>query len=168
MDEIELYKSGMSIPEVSKETGIPLSTLRFRLNKAGILRNRADGVRNAAKRGRIGSGNRGKRRFFSDEWKKNISIGKKCKGKGKGTSIKPSGYIEITMGEHKGRLEHVVIMENHIGRRLFHYECVHHKDWCKTNNKISNLELMTKSDHASLHAKERLQSRSRDENGRFL
>jgi len=32
--------------------------------------------------------------------------------------------------------------------------CIHHKDHNKSNNKISNLEALSKSDHAKLHAKE--------------
>lgn len=165
MTEYDLYNSGMSIPEVSNHTGIPRSTLRFRFNKVGVLRGRAEGVKIAAKNGKLGSGNRGKKREFTEEWKLNISKGKK--GKGVGFSLKPSGYIEITMGEHKGRLEHVVLMESKIGRRLYSNECVHHIDHDKTNNDIENLLLMTKSEHAKLHASENLKNRERDKLGRF-
>ena len=76
MDEFELYISGLSIPQVSEKTGIPLSTLRFRFKSAGILRSRASAVKMAAKEGRLGSGNRGKNVKFSDEWKRNIAKGK--------------------------------------------------------------------------------------------
>ena len=165
MNEFEMYESGMSIPEVSKETGIAKSTLRFRFKKRGILRTREEGVRNAAKNGKLGSGLRGKKRVFSDEWRKNISEAKK--GIGVGRSLKPNGYYEITMGEHKGRLEHVVIMECHIGRRLMANECVHHIDHNRANNSIENLALMTKSDHSRLHAKENIKNRNRDSIGRL-
>lgn len=166
MNEYELYESGMSITEVSIETGIALSTLRFRFKKAGILRSRADGVRVAAKKGKLGSGLRGRSREFTQKWKDNISKGKK--GKGAGKSLKPNGYIEITMGENKGRLEHAVVMEEYIGRKLTQDECVHHIDHCKTNNDISNLQLMTKSEHSKLHALERNKKRKRDDKGRYL
>lgn len=165
MDVYEQYLSGLSIPEISKETGIPLSTLRYRLKKKGILRSRSDGVRNAAKKGKL-SHAKGKKRIFTDEWKSNISKGKK--GKGVGRSIKPNGYVVITMGENKGRLEHVVVMEKFIGRRLYSYECVHHEDRCKTNNSIDNLRLMSKSEHARLHALENNKHRKRDEKGKYL
>lgn len=165
MDVIDLYLSGLSIPDVSKKTGIALSTIRFRLKKAGVLRKRGDAVRMAAKEGKL-CHMKGKKRLFTDEWKKNI--GKSKLGKGKGFSKKPSGYIEITMGENKGRLQHVLVVEKIIGRRLMANECVHHKDEDKTNNDPSNLQLMTKSDHASHHAKENIKNRNRDSIGRLI
>jgi hypothetical protein len=42
-------------------------------------------------------------------------------------------------------------------------ELIHHRDRVKTNNKIDNLELMTRSDHAKEHDAER----GRDSRGQF-
>lgn len=165
MNEFKMYESGMSIPQVSDKTGIARSTLRFRFKKAGILRGRSEAIRIAANDGRLGSGMRGKNIEFTDEWRRKISESKK--GVGIGRSLKPSGYYEITMGEHKGRLEHVVVIEGAIGRRLHSNECVHHIDHNKCNNNLSNLKLMTRSEHSSLHAKESSDSRERHKNGRF-
>lgn len=67
------------------------------------------------------------------------------------------GYIEVWKPEHpnankKGYiLEHRLVMSEHIGRPLLNNEDVHHKDKDKTNNNISNLELLTKSEHAKYH-----------------
>lgn len=165
MNYIDLYISGLSIPEVSSETGIPKSTIRFRLKKLSLLRSRDEGLRIAAKKGRL-SHLAGKKRVFSEEWKINISKAKT--GKGRGYSKKPSGYIEITMGEHKGRSEHVVVMERIIGRRLMANECVHHKDENKSNNDPSNLELMTRSEHSRHHSLENINHRKRDSAGRLI
>lgn len=169
MDVIEMYASGMSIPLVSKATGVAKSTIRFRLKKAGVLRSRSDAIRLAAKDGRL-SHMKGKSRIFTDEWKANISkaalIAKASTSVG--VSKKASGYVEFTRGEHKGRTVHVVTMEQHVGRRLFANECVHHIDGNRSNNSISNLMLMTRADHASLHAKENFSNRKRDENGKFM
>ena len=44
-------------------------------------------------------------------------------------------------------------MENHLGRLLDENEIVHHKDGNKKNNDVSNLEVMTASEHASCHAR---------------
>lgn len=169
MDIIKEYKSGKSIPDLFKETGIPQSTLRNMLNKAGVLRSRAEAIILASKAGKLGSANRGKKRTFSEEWKRNISLGRKAAlaGKSKGTSIKSSGYVEYTTGQFKGRSVHVVTMEANIGRRLFANEVVHHIDGNRSNNDLSNLMLMTRSEHASLHARENLNNRKRDIHGKF-
>jgi predicted RNA-binding protein with TRAM domain len=152
VDIFELYISGMSIPEVSVKTGIPLSTIRFRLKKAGILRTRADGVRSAALRGRM-SANKGVARTFSDQWKKNISIGKvrHADVNADGVSLKKLGYVVFTRGRNKGRSVHIVVIEDRIGRKLFKDECVHHIDGDKSNNLDNNLCLLTTSGHARLH-----------------
>lgn len=47
--------------------------------------------------------------------------------------------------------EHIYIMEQHIGRKLLPNEVVHHIDKDKTNNNISNLLLLTQSEHSKLH-----------------
>jgi hypothetical protein len=151
--EIELYELGMSIPEVHQATGIPLSTLRYRFAKAGVLRSRSDGVRRAAKKGKLGGGNRGKSVEFSQSHKDNISAARLAWGdrNAKGISLKPNGYVEYTRGKHKGRSVHVVSMEKRIGRRLRPDECVHHIDQNRSNNNDNNLALMTKSGHARHH-----------------
>lgn len=164
MNEIDLYKSGLSLNQVSKKTSIPVSTLRFRFKKIGILRSRTESIKLAGKQGRLGSGMRGKKRQFTEQHKNRISKSKT--GVGKGVSIKPNGYIEITMGENKGRLQHVVVMENIIGRRLHSNECVHHRNHIKTDNRPENLELMTRAEHSRLHALEN-KNLARDSLGRF-
>jgi hypothetical protein len=69
----------------------------------------------------------------------------------KGTRITPSGYVEYTRGPHKGRLVHVVMIEQELGRRLAPGEEVHHKDEVRHNNERSNLELLTHAEHSRLH-----------------
>lgn len=49
------------------------------------------------------------------------------------------------------KLVHRLVMEQHIGRELLPSECVHHKDGNGHNNHISNLEIMSRSDHAKHH-----------------
>ena len=49
-------------------------------------------------------------------------------------------------------LEHVFVMYKAIGRKLSPGECVHHIDRDRTNNDLSNLRLMTITEHALLHA----------------
>ena len=154
VDEIcDLYALGNSIPEVSEQTGIPLSTIRCWLANAGILRTRAHGIRLASEKGRLGAGLRGKKRIFTAKHCERISRSKT--GVGVGVSLKPNGYIDITMGKHKGKGRHRVVMEEHLGRLLGSDECVHHINHNRSDNRISNLMLMTRKNHARLHALER-------------
>lgn len=47
--------------------------------------------------------------------------------------------------------EHTYVMCTSIGRILLPNECVHHIDRDRTNNDLSNLRLMTQSEHRKLH-----------------
>jgi hypothetical protein len=54
-----------------------------------------------------------------------------------------------------GRHHHRVIAEQILGRPLEKGEIVHHKDGDKWNNSPDNLEVMTQSEHCTLHLKQR-------------
>lgn len=49
--------------------------------------------------------------------------------------------------------EHVYVMEQHLGRYLEPDEVVHHIDCNKSNNDISNLVVLTNSQHMKVHAR---------------
>jgi hypothetical protein len=172
MDEYKMYKDGFSITEINRKLGIPLSTLRFRFKTAGILRSQKEAQKIAREKGVIKSRKGIKRKPFSEEWKNNISKARLrwAEKNAKGFRINSNGYKEITRGENKGRLEHVLIMENEIGRRIFANEVVHHIDGDKTNNNIKNLRLMTNSNHCRLHSLKRMESNKkvkRNKHGKF-
>ncbi len=158
----------LSTTDIAKAIGLSVSSVRTLLIINDIpLRSRGDGIRAASHK--LGSGLRGKTRVFSEEWKRNISLGMLRHGErtAKGITEKPNGYLEITRGKHKGRGLHVVITEKHLGRRLKPDEVVHHIDEDKQNNRIENLQVMTRAEHARIHALENLQNRRRKPNGQF-
>ncbi|TSP11467.1 HNH endonuclease signature motif containing protein [Cupriavidus campinensis] len=143
---------GKSIPDLANALDINYSAARKALISAGIaLRSRADGVRLAAHK--LGKHLAGTKRVFTEEWKANIRAAKTRHGEAnaKGISHKADGYVEITRGPNKGRGLHVVLMEQHLGRRISENEVVHHRDENKHNNDLTNLEVMTRAEHARLH-----------------
>lgn len=56
-------------------------------------------------------------------------------------------------------MEHQLVMECLIGRHLNANECVHHINFIRDDNRKENLELMTISEHMSLHSQLRHQNR---------
>lgn len=76
-----------------------------------------------------------------------------------GKRINNDGYVEIWMPDHpnsnkKGYVrEHRLVMSNYLQRPLFTWEDVHHKNGIKTDNRLENLEILSRSEHSRLHEK---------------
>lgn len=60
--------------------------------------------------------------------------------------------VRYSDGSTRSVLEHREVMEAHLGRALRSNEHVHHKDGNRSNNELSNLEVLSPSEHAKRHA----------------
>lgn len=69
-----------------------------------------------------------------------------------GRYIDLNGYVQVRINGKYYR-EHRIIIEELTGENLSSDDVVHHKNKNKSDNRIDNLEVMTNSDHTSLHAR---------------
>lgn len=85
------------------------------------------------------------------EWYKKIDLSKPLK------RIKSAnGYLKVRVGRSYV-LEHRIIMEQYLKRKLHPNENVHHINGNKEDNRIENLEIMKRPDHTRFHGKKRFQ-----------
>jgi hypothetical protein len=61
------------------------------------------------------------------------------------------GYKRVKTEDGKWRQEHCVIAEKMIGRPLTKEEVVHHRNGKKGDNRKENLQVVTKSEHSTIH-----------------
>jgi len=66
------------------------------------------------------------------------------------------GYMWVQYKKSKWKLEHRFIMEQILGRELSHTELVHHKNGDTLDNRVENLSVMSRANHALLHIEDNL------------
>ena len=70
-------------------------------------------------------------------------------------------YKKITTGKGVQQDEHRYAMEKHLGRSLTPVECVHHINGDRADNRIGNLSVVSRSEHAKIHMTEKQKARCR-------
>lgn len=126
------YEKGKSMIAIGAEIGLTASGVRKYFVKYGIPR-----------RGNAGYSS------FDSSYAANWNGGR---------HVASNGYVEIKVAGYpytnsRGYVyEHRYVVEQHIGRFLRKNEVVHHIDGNKQNNDISNLMILTNSEHIKLHS----------------
>ena len=94
--------------------------------------------------------------------KRKKTCSRKCHGvwismNAKKKSFIDNGYIRVLIpldkqiGKKKYAMQHRLAMENYLGRKLKSSEIVHHINSNRSDNRISNLQVMTYSEHSRHH-----------------
>ena len=98
---------------------------------------------------------KGKRTFCSlsclGKWHQTNSSGANNYNWKGGKYTDKRGYIILTgnrvNGKRTSQMEHRLIMEKHLKRKLYQWEDVHHLNGIKNDNRIKNLKLVLKKKH---------------------
>ena len=158
---VSIYLAGHSSEEIAKTAGVsPTQILRV-LRKHTDIRSASENKKLSHSRMetklRLSAAAKGRRcpDHVKDALRQNI--GSKNANWRNGLTLS-GGYLMFTAssanGEHAGKHLHSVIAEWKVKRPIRKNEAVHHIDGDKLNNNPENLRVMTKSDHARLHALE--------------
>ena len=86
---------------------------------------------------------------------------------GRRVTVTPTGYIMVWEPDHPGAydgwiLEHRLIMEKKVGRRLSTNETVHHLNGIKGDNDPENLLILSRAEHTKVTNQEQVARRKRD------
>jgi len=84
-------------------------------------------------------------------WKSSKLSTKENSNRWKGGVWNHDGYIYLRQEDGKYKAEHRIVMEKYLGRFLTNLEVIHHTDFDRSNNVISNLQIMTRAEHIEIH-----------------
>jgi endogenous inhibitor of DNA gyrase (YacG/DUF329 family) len=128
---VELYEQGLTQEEVAKELGTTQKVVFTRMKEIGYQ------PRVAAKRDQSGEKN--------DYWKG-------------GKSRDSRGYVLVKSPGHPRAkkcgdyvFQHILVVEDFIGRFLQKNEIIHHINGIKDDNRLENLYITNPSEHSKMH-----------------
>lgn len=155
---------------IANELGVSVGSVHKYIRRYGITSRRSTDYPITEKQreaGRRASQAR-KGMHASEETRAKMSEARQNRGIGH-RKKRTDGYISIYFPDHPMSskdgyiLEHTLVMEAVIGRHLKPDECVHHINKDRSDNRAINLRLMTRSEHTSLHARERADEKRRND-----
>lgn len=175
----ELYSiKKMTMKEISEYLGVSVGSVYNYIKKYGIESRPAmtDEVRKKISKTKTGVPSKLKGVKRPIETRKRISEAKtgkylKKSKYGGHKKTRSDGYIAVYNPQHPHAnksgyvMEHVLVMEDYIGRYLKDDEVVHHVNKNRSDNRIENLRLMTFKEHAGLHMKKRWKEKKGEING---
>lgn len=173
---LDLYKSGCySVHALAKKIGISDGKMYYILRDNGCVFNRCMKKKRTKEEKQIIGQKISKYKIgkkLSADAKEKISIANSCNYNGLNgyghTKKHNQGYILAYAPKHPNShkdgyvMLHTILMEQKLGRYLNSNEVVHHINHNKQDNRIENLQLMTKFEHLSMHAKEKQEKRRND------
>lgn len=68
-----------------------------------------------------------------------------------GKRIDERGYVRLAITTNEWDYEHRIVVEKSLGRKLEYDENIHHINHDKTDNRLENLQLLSRSEHTKLH-----------------
>lgn len=164
-----------TIKQIAIERGLSAGTIYNYLKRYNIETRKGWTEAQRAKilASKIGKPSPRKGQKLSKETKRKISEGRRGHFKrqskyGGHTKKRDDGYIKVYCPSNPGAtkdgymMEHILVMEEHIGRALKEDEVVHHINHIRDDNRIENLQLMTFKEHAALHMRERWKKKKED------
>lgn len=151
-----------SMNEIAKELNVAVGSVYNYIKKYNIQPRK---YRTERSKQKISKANKGRKSVLkgthlSEERKEKLRI---SKSKGIGKKELHNGYYRIYFPDHPKSdargwiLEHTLIMECYIGRWIKDDEVVHHKNEIRTDNRIENLQLMTRKEHSKYHRLKKLE-----------
>ena len=86
----------------------------------------------------------------------NKRVGELAPGWKGGRSVNERGYVIVLVHNHPRAhnnkiYEHTIVAEKILGRYMLPDEVVHHRNGNKGDNRTSNIQIMTRSEHMKLH-----------------